>query len=397
MWSYKTMRPRLPVGDEGDYIGGEERPLAGLLFIRVPGMAALAHLLGDPAQREARLRVFMASAGTLCAILVVTAALLIAGWGAAFIAAVLLLVLPERLVLNNHIWPDPLLAFSLAAINLLLVVRIDPTVTAAGLGVLVLLSTITRIDQLVLAIVVPVVFVMREAGTVMQLMLIVAPTIVALLACTCWNYYKRGVALPDNTWVFNLRIAEADTRTGQPGTRVQPLIHSVRAHWQPDVPLRAQQVRGTGRSIWRRRKAYVNGVVNRMWSLLGPDSFISERLLLPQGSSYLGLDGRELAFWRFILRYTFPALVAMFLFGILAGAQGVPLLLLPTVALFLAIVSFHSRTRFRIVLIPGLVLCTAITLPSALTSLGQLSSLLAAACAITLAIYLVCRPARYEH
>ena len=397
VWSLVALGPRAPVGDEGEYLSSsrgvpERRP-----FLRVPMMEMLVSLLGASENDQGRVRSVMAVAGLISVVLVALAAWALGGWPAVLAALIFLALLPERLILNNHLWPDPLIAVWLAAINLFLVWPINPDIAAAGLGILVGLSALTRIEQVVLVVAVPWAFSFNNDMTALHVLLICAPCVLFLAFCTARNYRRFGIALPDNTWLFNLRVAEAEMDAANGITRIEPLVQRVGPSWHAVSP---QQRSRSGLKLWwrlaRRPWRYARTVASRSWSLLGSDSFVSECLLPASGQAYPNMSATSANHWRIILRLSFPLLMAALLTLCFVTQKGLPAFVIPTIAIYAVAAAFHSRTRFRITLFPGLALLFAYMLPHSISELAQPSTVLYAVLALGIAVLLICFPTRRE-
>ena len=96
-------------GDEDNYIecGAQADPYSPNLFLRVPLMAWLskqAHRFsGDP---EQALRSATGVASTMSILASMISAQVLGGLQAALLIGLLLAVMPGRIILSHHIWPD---------------------------------------------------------------------------------------------------------------------------------------------------------------------------------------------------------------------------------------------------------------------------------------------------
>ena len=134
--------------DEAWYISPRER--LRNRFVRPPLLPWLAlRLRRGERSAEAPLRLVMALASVATVALTGVAGWLCAGPAVALIAALLLALQPERIVIGCHVWPDTLLALVLAALAVVWLAPLPPAATAWSAGGLALLGLLIRIDFLV--------------------------------------------------------------------------------------------------------------------------------------------------------------------------------------------------------------------------------------------------------
>jgi len=111
VWARLGFGRRVPIGDENEYLARAraEDPFGPVPFLRVPLMTAFARLAGKT-RTEVRLRNALSFIAVATVMLVAAAGFVVHGpWGA--IACVLLFtLLPDRVILSHHVWPDTLLA-----------------------------------------------------------------------------------------------------------------------------------------------------------------------------------------------------------------------------------------------------------------------------------------------
>ncbi len=369
---WRGMGRRLPIGDEVEYLhrGRSRDPHAPERFLRpptLPWLAKLSHL--QPASGENRLRLVFATVSCLTIALTAYAGWLLAGPGVALIAAVLFATQPERLLLANHLWPETLLAATLAA---LAVTQSLPTSTTTALiaGLLVALGVSIRIDFLAalpfLLVAWPEALSLEalslealslEALSLATIAALSGPSIVLLAALTIRNFRRYGIALPDTTWSFNLlaahyeTLAEADR---QPGIE-QPIADAL-ATWEQ---LPQAQTSRTGwvalSQLLRSPVRFARGSIRRLLTLIGPDTFIRQKLL-PRDAAYPELGDAARHRWERLLKLSLPALIATTLTLSVAGGQPPPSYTWPTLGLVLVSVLFHARTRNRVAFLPILAL-----------------------------------------
>lgn len=390
VWSLVSMQPRIPVGDENGYLAQAQGQQRARLFLRVPMVMFVARLVRGTGDPERAMRAVSASFGMATVGLLGYAAYLLSGWSGVLTTTLFLLLLPERLILNNHIWSDSLITTWLAAINLSLVFPLNSWATAATLGILVCASVLTRIDQVVLLVAVPLAFAIDEAITLAYLSLICGPAIAALILLSVRNYLRHGLALPDNTLMFNLGVARAELESKEVRKTIQSTVITVVPTWRK---LAARSQIGYGIEalslLLQQPFRFAGNVLSRAWSLLGPDSFVTDRLLPPNGGAYPAMPENVARYWRVLLRVSFPMVAAFLLVFAQANPTPIPGFVIPVLFLFLTAAALHSRTRYRMALIPGLALWAAIVIPSSIKMLTGPWCLALAVAAMALSMVLI--------
>ncbi len=363
----RGMGRRRPIGDEINYLarGAAEDPAAPRLFLRVPlvpWLAAVCRRAGDREAGERRFRRLVALAAALT-----VAAILIAGWRlggpvVALLAALLLVVQPERILLGCHLWPDTLLGLVLAALAAVSTLPGSP-VAALAAGGLCTLGVLTRIDFLVpLPFLLAAWWVAHGPPSAVAGLALAAPPLLALVVVTVRNGRRYGIPLPDTTWAFNVELAGSEARRAG---AIQPGVLAVTEAWKPLTP--AQKIRrgiaALGRLL-RSPRLFGRGMGRRILTLAGPDTFIRQ-LLLPRAAAYpeLGEGARDR--WGAGLRIAFPLLLTVVLITSAAGwrlAPGdawPPGYAWPSLGLLLPAALFHARTRYRVAVLPALCLVAA--------------------------------------
>lgn len=390
--SWARMQPRRPVGDENAYITGKD------IFIRPPVMAwvgsACRH--ADARVTERRLRGTMAVASVLTVSLTTAAGVLALGPAAGLAAGLLLALHPERLVLGNHIWPDTLLGMTLAAVALVALLPLPPLLAFAALGFLVAFGTGTRIDFLVtLGPVMLAAATSAQAGWALGGA--AGPVALLLSTLSFLNLKKHGLFLPDTTWAFNLMVmnTELDRDRKQPFA-LEALVRVAAQQWRP---LRSREQVASGareaRRTLLRPGAWLRSTLRRLLTMLGPDTFITQKLF-PPGPGYPELSASARKIWGAALRIASPLLVALVLAAATvqlsraawhpaAPRQGFglssPLAMVSscTALLLLVPILFHARTRYRVTVLPGLCLLAALALAGPSSEIEQGVLLLAVA------------------
>lgn len=352
---------RRPIGDEKDYIerGGSEDPYAPRDFLRppvMPWLAAVCLRRGGPS----RLRLVIAVVSWLS-----VAATAVAGWqlggpAIAILAAALLAVQPERLLLGCHIWPDTLLAFTLAALCVVLTVPTTPAVALAA-GGLCTLGVLIRIDFL--ATLPLLLFAWGPAHGALStgvMLALLAPPLLALILLSAHNARRYGIPWPDTTWAFNLMVARAETHLGSADRfTINGMVRSTRSQWRhlgtAEVPLRGIEA---FLGSLRPPLSFARAVVRRALTMIGPDTFVRMKLL-PRDQSYADLPERPRRWLGAVLTIAFPALVSSVLVMAACGAPMPGSFAWPSLGLMAMMVLFHARTRFRVAILPAVCLVAA--------------------------------------
>ncbi len=338
-----------PVGDEYEYIGrGKGRhPFTAEPFFRVPLLPAAAWLagrLGDPARW---IRVAAAVSSALAVAATTGAAARVGGVPIAVILTLMLLAIPERFLLGVRIWPDVWLATVTSGIALTLTLTptvLEPHTAAVLIGLLSAVASLTRLDAVVLVPAVTAVW--SAAGLPLQGSVLM--WLAGLPATVFAGWWVIAAVLlrqrwPDTTWRFNLGIAAVETAYRRQKTcyTVDDLIVASRraaaADGNPDP------------SLWH---AHLAAVLARTRAMLGPDTFVRGKLLDPLSGPKPNPRRRILDA---TLRLTVPLWIAIGAVLIVWAPSPAALLTVPALALAIPAVVFHTRTRYRLPLIYGLV------------------------------------------
>ncbi len=359
-WFLYGFGRRKPVGDETEYL---ERavaadPYAPEPFLRPPGMAFLARLL----RSEPRLRGAMAWVSCLATALVATAAWL-SNDSLVALLAVLLFMLPERLIHACHIWPDSLLAAVMAGVVLMLSLP-DPTGTLplAALGALAMLGALIRVDSAALAPLCGIgLAVFGWELDTKDWLLLLAPTILAVTLWAWRNGRRYGRRQYDDTWAFNVMLA-GEQAAMAPILRdfaMQPTVEKVARQWR-DLPVaeRATKARRVLVRMGSKPLQLSVGMARRALTFVGPDTFVRQ-MLLAEGAAYPELSAAARRRIEPFLRQGFPLLVTACLFGTLLTHSVPPVYALPTAGTLLVGILFHLRTRYRVVVMPVLAVWAA--------------------------------------
>jgi len=350
--------PRKPTGDEQDYLnrGAWTDPHRPVEYLRVPLFPALFqaahHHCRDP---ERCLRVLGAMLGSISVVLVGAA-----GWRAdgpvtGMLAAGIMMLWVERLFLASHLWPDTLLC-CLHALALYLLQWPPSVAIAAALGMVVLLATLVRIEQLALAVGLLAVLVLLEPiNWVMWLTCIGGPVVLALAVWTGIAWHRYRVPLPDTTWLFNLELLQAQVSRSTTGKlSVQETINQL----LQSTPSTNGSMQRLGWGLLRSPVSLSLSMLRRLIACFGPDTFIQARLLPPTGEAYPGLSPSRARYWAFLVRWSFPPIALSGLWA-LAISGTVHWWLVAAIPVLLALVVVHFRSRYRIVLMPWLALSIA--------------------------------------
>jgi hypothetical protein len=377
VWCLRRLAPRRALGDELDYLrrGHWQDPHLPELFLRVPLMPAISRwaTLASP-HPEAALRLLFTILGAAAATMVLLAGQRLGGSAVGTLALLFMLLMFERVLLSSHVWPDTLLSALHATAILLL--TLPPTLPVLlALGLVAMLATLARIEQLALAVGIVALLAWRDPS---QLALasacVIAPTTVALALCALRAWRRYGIALPDTTWLFNLRILERQLEV--PGTGPMRIEGSIRALLNADAPTTTRH-----RELLRmvlRPFALAGSALRRLVACFGPDTFVSGKLVPPLGAGYPDMSATTAGYVAVALRWPFPLLAATTAWAMLA-TRHIPDYLIVALAVLLALVLVHFRSRYRLVLMPWLCLAAAETLQRVeLQALGLADGMMAA-------------------
>jgi hypothetical protein len=387
---------REPIGDEVEYIGraAQDDPFGPTPFLRVPGMPLMARLAGS-VNTERRLRDMLAVLAVAVAGCVALGATAVAGSPAAWAAVLVFTFLPDRIILSQHIWPDALLALCHGAALALVAMALQGEPVSPWLfGGIAATAALARIDGIIFAPAMTLVAWIIDGRFVPVLIPVWAPTLAVVGIWTVRNAVRYGIALPDTTILFNVAILAREHRASTSSTvPVEDLVAEVAQAWNAQA--RAPQA-GTFSSgiveVVRRPIRFVRGFLERIWQMLGPDTFAMQRLLAPGTGAYPDLRPAARRAWLHALRPGFPVLVAW----ALAGAVVNPLVrvcLIPCAMAFLVICAFHARTRFRYALLPPLAVAAAAGFAALFDPVHRLAALATALLAGTI---LLLAPQRQE-
>ncbi len=356
LWKMGTRRP---VGDEKACLarGLSPDPYAPRQFLRpplLPWLSAVCHRGGG--NGESRLRLLMAVASFLTVALTAIAGWRLGGPEIALLASLLLAVQPERILIGCHIWPESVLAFLLAA---LLVAHTLPATPALALaaGCLCILGVLTRIDFVVAPPLLLAAWWTQGPPAAITTAALLAPPIIALVWISLRNGRRYGIPLPDTTWAFNLMVASREP--GLDGSRpfeIERAILAARTVW---LRLRPTQAARRGRTalleILRSPRDLGRGIVRRLLTLVGPDTFVRQRLL----PTYTDLGPPARRRWDAALEITFPVLVTTLLIAAAVDLRLPASFAWPSLGMMTAALLFHARTRFRTTALPALSLLAA--------------------------------------
>ena len=372
---------RVPVGDENGYVtcGSRPDPYAPGLFLRVPLMAWLskqAHRFSDHPEHTLRSASHVVS--MLSIIASMFSAQLLGGPVATLVVGVLLTLMPGRIILSHHLWPDVWLSLWLSLSCLVLVYPdLTPEMRALLLGSIAALAFLTRFDALLLA---PLSGVALTPPSLWLWLLILLPTLTVFALLSIRNFRRYQIPWPDNTWMFNLMVSAAETDSKQSGpVLIEHGVAKAVTDWSAlsyDHRTRSSMIGvyrlflSPGKTLW--------GLLTRFWASLGPDSFVLHRLLPPVGEGYPDIPVGFNRILTLALVLAFPLFVSTTLLALLVSKPAMPIFLWPTLAVAFGSL-IHNRTRYRQAWLPGaaLVLATAVGEPDFWTRISSSESTLA--------------------
>lgn len=397
-WFLVSFGPRHPTGDEQDYLarGYFADPYRPTVFLRVPLYLTLARWITIRFEQPQRAwRRTNAAIALAAAAVMLMAANVVGGATALWTCGAFLLVLSERTVLATHIWPDTLLSLLNAMLLLLLLLPVSP-LQCALIGLALAMAVLTRIEQLVLL---PGVLgaLALELGRMSDplLAVVTAPAVLAILTWSWAAHRRYGTWWPDTTWMFNLRLLEEEcAAAGRELVSIEPVVHGFYGSWVQMSP----EERKLRLFEWMKAppSRLLSLLTARVLAFWGPDTFVSDRLLPPAGAAYGALDEGSVHWLKVSLRWSFPLVSLTCLWAILA-APVYDYYLLPGVLLLGASVLVHFRTRFRLMLIPWLIVAGADGIARIATAGAQPWLWLLLAGLYAAAYWLVRKPPRPEH
>jgi hypothetical protein len=275
----------------------------------------------------------VAAAGTVAC--VVASASSTAGVLAGASAGLLLLGQLERIVLGARLWPDTWLGLWVALAVLRLTSMPLPASWPPILSLLAVLALLTRLDGVALSVGITAAFVSLGTETSIAVAPLGAVAVVSLVLAVR-NQRTYGVPFPDDTWAFNLLVrSEAERLDGAP---VPEGVRRAHRTWTSRSP--EERWRDTGGtpdgSGWI-------GILRRIAIYLGPDRFVADRFLQSWPRLLVAALGMS-----------FPVLVGVVLVTSPSASPHEVAVACLGAPLFLAAVSVHTRTRYRVGLMPVL-------------------------------------------
>ena len=352
---------RIPIGDEIEYLRrvSSNDPFGPSPFLRVPVMVMLTWLVSrTTSHTEARMRDVLGFIAVLTACCLGMAGYLAWGGVGALVVTLLFIFLPDRMVLSQHLWPDALLALWQAGVLVCLMWSIEVAPLSPWIfGFFVAASAMTRIDGLAMAPALTLVAVLRQQDLASVLPGIWVPTAIALALLTLIHAVRYRIAWPDTTLLFNLSLmAEEHAQQNSESAAVQGLTRTIWQKWEKRT--HGDRVACTSQSVVvliRQPGRVIRGIADRIWQMLGPDTFGMNRLLDPVTGAYPEITPRTRALLVRALQISFPLLAALGLAGAIFDEHA-RICLVPGVVAFVVACLFHARTRFRYAVLPGLAL-----------------------------------------
>jgi hypothetical protein len=281
----------------------------------------------------------MAAAGGVAAAVtvgcIVASASSAAGGLAGVAAGLLLLGQLERILLGSRLWPDTWLGLWVALAVLRLASMPLPLTWPPILSLLAVLALLTRLDGAALGLGIAAACLALDTGAFTAAAPLGAVLVVSL-ALALRNQRRYGVPLPDDTWAFNLLVRSQAEELG-PASVEEGVRRAFRTWCSLPAPGRWRNTGGLpSGSCWI-------GILRRIAIYLGPDRFVSDRLL--------GRWPRPLVS---LLGLSFPVLAGVALVTAPSASQQEVAVACLGAPLILAAVCAHTRTRYRVVVMPVL-------------------------------------------
>lgn len=356
----QVLGPRRLVGDEGEYLarGAAPDPFHPQPFLRMPLLSLLSlaayRLSGSP---EACLRWMLATASLLSVL--ATAA---TGWWAfgpsgGIVAGIALLAFPDRLILSLHIWPDPLLGLWCSVINFLLLIPPWGPSAALAAGACSALAASTRFEAAVLPGAIWLgLWASNSVPNGLETILLAAPTLLLLGGLALRNHRVYGIPWPDTTVLFNLALTRTEAEHLKDGPAIGELIARTRVNWdRNDQTGRRQEALDGLTAGLRRPSAGLRGLAQRLLLLMGPDTFIRQKLIA-SGMAYPRARRSSLRVLNPALAVAAPLYVALLTAAIAVYPWQPGAFVWPGLGLMTAAFAFHTRSRYRLAFWPTLCL-----------------------------------------
>ena len=338
--------PSTVIGDEGEYLSRSrsKNPFGPQPFLRMPLLILLACLFRS-SEKTLRTALVVFNLGGV-GLVAYLGSLVGGAW--ALVPLALWLILPERTVLSERIWPEAILGP--LAFALCWVLWAHPIWAPAAAGVLCALAVLTRIDGAVWAPIAAASLAIFGPLETTNILLVVLPTGLVIVGQSMFNLIRYGIPLPETTTLFNLLVCQEETRTRftQAPFAIATHVDQASAVWRNTESARgrSEQALIALKNLIKHPMASTADLLRRGMSLLGRETFVSEQVALrrpapyrrPPGSSYLG---------RKLLHYGGSVLLgsslALFLW---LGPRTFPYAL-PSAGAFIMASAVHTRTRFR--------------------------------------------------
>lgn len=340
LWALRVTRVAALVGDEFEYAAIVERRPGPAPFHRMPAHGWLLRRVRrvDHARRITAL----ASVASTAAATAVAAQ--VAGGWAGLAAGLLVAFCSERLLLGARLWPDPLMA---VGYGVLVAACVPSTGVHWGVGAAAcVVMTSLRVDGLLTGVLAAAVLPIAPIG---RLVVLGAAALPLLLVAVARRVRGRSAPIETTSW-FNIRLSAAQlSPLGRMPLESAIGELSTRWHGENDLERRAA-ARSAATLHWRHPLRWALGVGGRIIGLCAADSFSAQRVL----PSY----DPPLRRWVAALTTSLGAAIVV-LAAAGAGGGTAPRVAALVGLQVLGLSMFHTRTRFRATLLPGLVVLAA--------------------------------------
>lgn len=348
---------RTPVGDENEYLSRarSDDPYGPNPFLRVPLMIFFARRFASGGN-EQPVRNALAMVAVATTLFLGLAGYLTFGPVGAVMATMLYLLLPDRMILSQHLWPDTMLALYQSMLLFMLSVSaiLEPP-SPWIFGLVIAAAAMTRIDGILLAPAVTLALVAMGENARLIWPGIGTPMIAALAAVSWHNQRNYRIPWPDTTSLFNISIlAGENKRRGEKAKTVEHLVQAAWPVWNTSghSERRKHSLRACV-SIIQKPYTLLLGFVRRGWQMVGGDFFSIEVLLDANTGAYREMSPRIRKAWVNSLRFSFPLLLGLSAAGMILHPSVRPLMI-PAGTCFLLTCLIHARTRFRFSILPSL-------------------------------------------
>lgn len=333
---WRTLRPQNLVGDEHEY-GFPAKPTSTLPFVRVPGQRwfVVFSAMILPGRNAIGARILTSAISLLTLGMATLHVETNFGPGPAIATALVFLLSIERAVLALHLWPD--IAMGLLWLGTALLMARHSADSLLPLAIIAAVALILRIDGLAIGVVATIFACTLDDVSLAARLTPLSFCLATALIIILYHRLTKGQWTLDSTLRFNLAVARNETALKTASLSKLMRYTSIATRDQ-SAPLSWNW----SRLAW--------DFARRLKSLMGPDTFVSQNLLLTNKPAYANTGvilaaPRKLANLRFGFSASFGAML-MFVFFV---PSALLVVLAVTVLVFGAV---QTRSRYRMGMLP---------------------------------------------